>query len=574
MGSLTTSELTDIFLSRPFKTRNADEFDLENILDLFVDPTNGLNRPFDFTNSIIKGKMGSGKTMYLRANYAYHLYTLVPCLNEGSQIILPVYIKLSDFQNIRQSEDIYNAILIKLLKEIVGVIRHLKSAEELSRLHMGVVALNDTWSIDEDLNEIVDVLKLLTAEQYVENIKKSIEASGTATHTFFNLFTKFGREIQTQIKQDTKPSFEMITKACEKLLDPFDGKLLILFDEIGSTCKSFFKGTDEADSYFETLMNQLRTLSNVRTKLAVYPNSESDILRETRYGDVILLEYDIVNHPEQYDAYAITIASLVERYINKQEKKDILPEDVFEVSAQNQQIYEHLVNATSGNMRRLVHLLDLSMNEAYKNNNGYSRVSEHDVLCALEKQGSEMLDLYRPDEIEFISALAKLCKKRSTYRFSYPNKTSTIIKYTNRSQEYNIINILQAGTGRSKSTYYFDYAYCIYQELPTHYIKGTERIDKSRSRITGEPIHRIAQLSDELILQSNLPGKIDGKIGYISSPIESGFINGEDGKDYLFLVKDIIKDDRKKKLYIGKSVRFMPSFLMGKNPLATEIEIL
>ena len=33
----------------------------------------------------------------------------------------------------------------------------------------------------------------------------------------------------------------MITHACEVLLNPVDGKLLILFDEIGSICKSFFK---------------------------------------------------------------------------------------------------------------------------------------------------------------------------------------------------------------------------------------------------------------------------------------------------------------------------------------------
>lgn len=29
-------DLEKIYLSRPFKTRNADEYDLENILDLFI----------------------------------------------------------------------------------------------------------------------------------------------------------------------------------------------------------------------------------------------------------------------------------------------------------------------------------------------------------------------------------------------------------------------------------------------------------------------------------------------------------------------------------------------------------
>ena len=62
--------MEDIFKTRPFKVRNADEYNLENILNLFVSPTQGLTTPFDFENTIVKGRMGSGKTMYRRANHA------------------------------------------------------------------------------------------------------------------------------------------------------------------------------------------------------------------------------------------------------------------------------------------------------------------------------------------------------------------------------------------------------------------------------------------------------------------------------------------------------------------------
>ena len=36
---MTEKELEKVYLSRPFKTRNADEYDLENVLDLFIDNT-------------------------------------------------------------------------------------------------------------------------------------------------------------------------------------------------------------------------------------------------------------------------------------------------------------------------------------------------------------------------------------------------------------------------------------------------------------------------------------------------------------------------------------------------------
>ena len=52
---MTEKELENIYMARPFKIRNADEYDLENILDLFIDPTDGLVGPFEFSNSIIRG---------------------------------------------------------------------------------------------------------------------------------------------------------------------------------------------------------------------------------------------------------------------------------------------------------------------------------------------------------------------------------------------------------------------------------------------------------------------------------------------------------------------------------------
>lgn len=129
--------LEEIYSSRPFRTRNADEYELENILDLFVDPTDGLNRPFDYENIIVKGKMGSGKTMYLRANHAYYLYTLVADLMSGNDIILPIYINLSECQNISNAIEIYEAIIYKIVLEMVEVCGSLSSAKKMAEIHRG-----------------------------------------------------------------------------------------------------------------------------------------------------------------------------------------------------------------------------------------------------------------------------------------------------------------------------------------------------------------------------------------------------------------------------------------------------
>ena len=66
-------DLKKIYWAKPFKIKNADEYDSDSILDLFIDSTDEMNDLFDYSNSIIKGKSGSGKTMFLRAIYQYFL---------------------------------------------------------------------------------------------------------------------------------------------------------------------------------------------------------------------------------------------------------------------------------------------------------------------------------------------------------------------------------------------------------------------------------------------------------------------------------------------------------------------
>lgn len=565
-------DLKKTYMAAPFKIRNADEYDLDNILDLFIDPTDGLAGPFDFSNSVIKGRMGSGKTMYLRANYAYYLYTLIPCLIEGESLVLPVYIKLSDFQNIQSSEKIYNEILVKIIEEIACVYKHLQSSTELARLHTGVKNLAGVWDTNSDYIKIAEKLKTLTAKEYVEKISKGFAVQGSVSNKFLSACQGYEKSVVNEIKHNTTPSFKDVVDACSNLIAAFDGKLLLLLDEVGSINKTFFKKSRNGTSYFETLMNQLRTLPYVRTKIAVYPHSASDILRETRYGDAIELECDFEGNNVLYAAFMEKTVSLIERYIQKATGTQNKIEDVFQVSIDDQELVIQLINASKGNMRRLVHLLDMSMNEAFIRCNGEGRVSMLDVFSALRKQGEMMENKYTNSEKAFLASIAGLCKKRSTYKFIYPNKSAQLSKYTTLSEEYNIINIQQVGVGRKGSVYAFDYAYCVYKDIPTHYVKDSEKIDKTRNSIFGEPITRVAQLSDELINQSTIRGKIEGVVEFWKEGT-GGFVKGSDGKSYFFTIDLVIQSDKNKKIHVGSKLLFLASTIQD-GPMASEIEVL
>ena len=225
-------------------------------------------------------------------------------------------------------------------------------------------------------------------------------------------------------------------------------------------------------------------------------------------------------------------------------------------------------------MRRLVHLLDSSMDVAYARGLGVQKVIIDDVWEALRNQGAEMENQYQAQDKDFLLQLVKVCRSRSTNKFTFPNKSVIIGRYTNLSEEYNVINIREAGSGRKSTVYSFDYAYCIYRDIPTHYIKDSERIDKSHSSILGEPIKRIAQLTDELLVQSSILGKIEGTITFLGSDGRSGFAEDSDHKSYFVSMDSVIESDKKERFHVGNRIRFLTSKVNADTLVATEIEIL
>lgn len=287
-------ELNKLFESRPFKTRNADELELASMLDLFIDPGKSLSNPFEYENTIIKGKMGTGKTMFLRANQAYYLYTLIPTLLSDDIPIVPIYIRLSDFQHISDPAKIYKEIILKIIKEFCLSYKHLNDAEKLRSLHKGFITIPDSLiNIKGSLRKTIDSYKKLSSDEYVEKMIKETGLSLTAKPKIFEIFAKYFETKELELKKKPEAGISDVEDAYQSLLSDKNGKILLLFDEAGSLNRSFFRKNEEQDSYYEILMNQLRTLPFIRTKIAVYPQTYTDILTETRYGDVLLLEEDI-----------------------------------------------------------------------------------------------------------------------------------------------------------------------------------------------------------------------------------------------------------------------------------------
>jgi hypothetical protein len=568
-------KLRDLYIKRPFKTRNADEYNLSDILSLFVNPIAGLKTPVDFENSIIKGRMGSGKTMFLRANYAYYLFNMVPRLIEREELILPVFIKLNDLQHINEPQEIYRQLIIKIAEEISSIYLKLQDEKQMAHIQYGMKKLPSDIQFDSKIRQSANRLLKMGSEEYVQQLNQEFGLQAKVKHTFFEASANYKESSMLELKQKSNPGIKDIVEMYDLLLKDSNGKIVLLIDEAGSLDKEFFK-SEQNDSFFEIFMNQIRTTDFIRSKIAVYPNSYSDILTETRYGDIVSLEEDI-SSSETYSQYRKKVEQIIFNYINydfygENEDDKSTPNELFEISSDSLgDGLEQIINASGGNYRRLIQLLDLAMDEAFKSNRGEDKIKLQDAEKALTQHCQGILDQYSVLEKEFIHNLAKVCKARSTYRFRFPNNGQALFKYISKSQEYNLINIIEAGAGRKGTTYSFDYSYCIHQDLATHLLKGTEKIDKTRSYKTGDWVKRNVTIDEELIKHAEVAGKINGQFDWINKG--AGFIKSEDGVQYFFNSDYFIESDKGRVFTHGTKVLFYP-WKRDDLLLATEIEIL
>ena len=562
--------LQDIYLSRPFKTRNADEYDLSEVLQLFVNPLDGLTTPFDFENSIIKGRMGSGKTMYLRANHAYYLYSLLPALEAREPVILPVLIRLSDFQHIVSPQEIYRAVVVKVIEELTSIYEHLQNTVHLAQIHMGMKALVSDPAYTHKMSATLRSLLKLGSDEYVDRLTSEIGLKGGAKPGFFELSAEYKHTRFTEVKQKPNPGIKDVEECYRRLFGEGETKILLLIDEAGALDKRFFREAD-GTSLFEVMMNQFRTANFMRTKIALYPHSYSDILTETRYGDVVKLEesiYDITG----YEGLRKRTLEIIANYISRSEKP-VAAADVFEINEQGlfADGIEQIIYASNGNLRRLIQLLDGAMNEAYIMHKGTGKVSSLHVLSAMRKNSQRQEEQYSQLDREFLDTLSTVCKNRSTFRFQFPYMSPVLSKFTNRSQEFNVINVIEIGTGRKGTTYAFDYSFCVNHDIPTHYLKKSEKIDRARSLAEGEWITRTTTVSADVIEQAKIPGKLAGTVEFVSG--NSAFIIGEDKNTYFTSIEYIIEADQGKHFVIGKSVRFYPTNF-DSSFIAMAIEVL
>lgn len=463
-----------------FKIYNADDFNFDQVMDFFVNPLNIETDPFAYENSIIKGKMGSGKTMYLKANYSIYKYCVVESIAKNLPIVIPIYVKLSDYAATKEPEQLYKQILKRLIKELTIAYRDLEKTEKLTKIHHAITKLPSEKLNSGKLSLIDKALIKMNVKEYKEYVKETVGVDGSYEHSYFKASANFEKEKYVEISKDTSADFEMLQDAFESILDKDTDRILFLFDEAGSITSNFFKPQDNLDeSYFMILMNQLRTLNGASTKIAIYPDSDADVLKNIKFGRETLLTNNIYSK-DGYDQFRVKILELLERYLNSVSLK---VDEVFDrnSSGYNDSI-EQLIFASNGNFRSFIHFT----NEVLNFSNSDNLITKDDVFQQFSRFSDQtLMGLNEADRVFISKILVGIRSKKSTYRFKYVYQSYKLQKFIDKKDPTSLIRIIDSSAKKHGITYCFNYPFSVGSNIATHYLIGSEGIDYNRSYSTG-----------------------------------------------------------------------------------------
>lgn len=570
------TDIGHVLTARPFKVRNADEFDLAEVLHRFINPRSELYSPFEYESSILRGKKGTGKTMYLRANYALYQYDVYPAIIEGRRPHIPIFLSLSKFQHIVQADELYRAIMFSLCESLAQTYHSLLDSSYMRNVHLGMQSLPDYYFSAAKIREAGKQLLRMNVDNYIQTIEAQQEGRFGAKVKFLELLARTLGTRKEQFTRKQDASISSLMEMHRMLVGDSDADLLILLDEAGSLHRDFFRG-DRDGSHFEIMLNQFRTTQSVRCKVAVYPDAPSDKVSDTRYGDRITLQEDI-DDGTGYRSFRAKTLNLIDRYIGEfYQVQTISHRDIFEITdADFGDCIEQIIYGSGGNMRLLVQLLDLALAATHQRTGGNGRASVADAEEALSQFSYNTLSTHSESERDLLSKIASECRRRTAYKFTYKYNTLVLNRLAERSEEYNLVEVVQPGTGRAATVYKLDYCTCVREKLPTHVTTGDTagalRVNRERSLSTGQWNIRVCAIEDSDADKCS-PEVIPGHIVSVPHDNKLGTIVDRSGAFYHFFPGDVKRYDGAKNLVSEADVTFVPVVLADGQGIAHTITV-
>jgi cold shock CspA family protein len=533
----------------PFPFLGADQYPDEQVLSLFEIDRDTTIRAFSLQNTIIEGSFGTGKTMLLKAIYAYHYSKMIVDIAEKKKAaVVPVYIKFSDLPY--GSQNVYKELILSILKKTLDtrflITSFLKDESWFNRFKFWLDRLTKTGIFAEDKR-----YSELSSESVTKRVKEIFKSDGCIGFDWIKkLSIDYENIYEKELINKPNPGIVDIENIFQSSFSGICDKLLILIDEVDRLpTNAFSKENGSEYSVYETIFNQLRTSNFLLYKVAVYPNTDSSNQVEgSRIGTRVKLGFN-TKDANEFIAARDFFYRILKSYLSFCATSDVDPTRFFKIQfVDNPEDYPHrvkrvdeekygdaleqLVFGSNGIVRRFIKLSGDSMIEALKKRRDTIIVTKYDVFDSMRSFGGELIERLQENERALVDRIAYFCITEKGYRFRVPGNEKFIYSLYDRTKQDNVIYPLLDQDRRGLNYIFdFDYCYCLYRNIPTHYFLNAEKVSLSRSVVNGKWIVKPIDIPKYII---NLDAKIEGKIIKYEKTKGWGFISYLPNKDLFF----------------------------------------
>jgi cold shock CspA family protein len=428
----------------------------------------------------------------------------------------------------------------------------------------------------------------LSADAVTKRVSDVFKTEGSVGSDWLKgLSAAYEKTYETELVKKPNPGILDLEQIFQSSFSNICDRLLILIDEVDRLPNiAFAKSKDEPYSVYETLFNQLRTSNFLFYKVAVYPNTESSNQVEgSRIGTRIKLGFNIKDEDEFASARDFSYR-ILKSYLSFCTKKNIDPAKYFmlkyikepkkyskRVKRVDHQKYgdalEQLVFGSNGVVRRLIKLAGDSMIEAIKKERQELIVTKYDVFDAMRIFGKELIERLQETERVLVDRVSYYCLSQKVFRFRVPGSEERFYSIYDRAKQDNLLNpILDQDRRGLNYIFEFDYCFCLYRNIPTHYFLNAEIVNKSRSVVNGKWIVSPTDIPSSII---NLDAKMEGTILKYDPSKGWGFISYLPNQNLFFHKVNVVDLSNKT---IEKEVKV--SFRLGRNyegQCAVDIEL-
>lgn len=539
----------------PFPFLGADQYPEEQVLSLFEIDRESTIRAFSLQNSIIEGSYGTGKTMLLKAIYAFHYSKLIVDLAEKKRAeVVPIYLKFSDLPY--GSETIYKDLILYIYKKVLDtrflIHSFLKDSSWFLKFRDWLNRLTASGIFSEDKR-----YSELSSDTVTKRVSKIFKTEGEIGYEWLNkLGVAYEKNYESEIVKKPLPNILDIENLYNSHFSDICDRILLLIDEVDTLPAIAFSKNETSNlSIYETLFNQLRTNKYLLYKIAVYPGTESSKQVEgSRIGTRIKLGFD-VKDIDEFSTARDFFFRILKSYLSFCAETEIDPKKIFFLQyVRNPNEYAHrvrkvdserygdsleqLVIGSKGIVRRFIKLAGDSMIETINKKRRNLLVSKYDVYDAMRNFGKELIERLHENERVLLDRIAFYAIQHKVFRFRVPGNEEYIYKMYDKAKQDNVLYpILDQDRKGTTYIFEFDYCYCIYRNVPTHFFLNAEKINKERSLVNGKWIVRPIDIPKNII---NLEARIEGKIKNYNKKEGWGFIYYLPTKDLFFHKVNVI----------------------------------